>query len=166
MEQAWAAEMKKLLRAIKKSVDDAKTAEMTSLPLKQQKQFQAAYNRLLKNGLELDENQPPPRNGKRGRQKQSKSKNLLDRLTVRKQEALAFMYDFAVPFDNNLAERDLRMMKVQQKSSGCFRTDRGAENFCRIRGYISTIMKQGLHVLTALKTVFVGQPLLPTLGAV
>ncbi len=73
------------------------------------------------------------------------------------------MYDFTVPFDNNLAERDLRMMKVQQKISGCFRTHQGAQNFCRIRGYISTLKKQGRHILSAITSIFAGQPLSPAL---
>lgn len=75
------------------------------------------------------------------------------------------MSDFEVPFDNNLAERDLRMVKVQQKISGCFRTSKGAEMFCRIRGYISTMKKQGQHVFTALKSTFSTHPLFPALVA-
>jgi transposase len=101
--------------------------------------------------------------GRRGRKQQSKAKNLLDRLDQYRRETLAFMSDFALPFDNNLAERDLRMMKVQQKISGCFRTTAGATAFCRIRGYISTLKKQGQHVLAALKSVFAGNPLVPDL---
>ncbi|MGQ0601557.1 MAG: IS66 family transposase [Anaerolineales bacterium] len=161
MGQAWAKEMKDLLVEIKVAVEQASERGATALPEAQQRRFEQAYDRLIAAGLELPENQPPPPNGQRGRPKQSKAKNLLDRLSQRKGETLAFMSDFAVPFDNNQAERDLRMVKVQQKVSGCFRSSGGARAFCRIRGYISTIKKQGRNVLAALSSVFAGQPLSP-----
>jgi len=77
---------------------------------------------------------------------------------------LRFLHQFEVPFDNNLAEQDLRMMKVQQKISGSFRTVKGATVFCRLRSYLSTLRKQGVHLLTALHHIFLGSPLLPSLG--
>lgn len=159
--QAWAGDMKQLLIDIKKAVDRAEAAGARALPLPEQRKFRRAYNRHLARGFQLPENQQQTRKGKRGPIKQNKAKNLLDRLSQNKQETLAFMADFDIPFDNNQAERDIRMLKVQQKISGCFRTEQGAKNFCRIRGYISTVKKQGRDVLSAIKSVLAGQPLSP-----
>src|SRR5947209_20504512 len=78
---------------------------------------------------------------------------------------LRFMHDFDVPFDNNQAEADLRMMKLRQKISGWFRTQEGAAIFCDLRRYLSTMRKQGVHLLTALRSAMVGSPLLPPLLA-
>ena len=159
MRQTWAGKMKTLLVKIKQAVEQAAATEANSLPTAQQRKFERAYDRLIAAGLRLPENKQPPPSGKRGRTKQSKSKNLLDRLAKYQGETLAFMDDFSVPFDNNQAERDLRMVKVHQKISGCFRSPGGAKAFCRIRGYISSVKKQGRHVLSALYSVFDGQPL-------
>jgi transposase len=90
-------------------------------------------------------------------------RNLLERLLIGKEELLAFLDDFTVPFDNNHAEQDLRMLKVQQKIAGSFRADSGSEAFARIRGYCASIRKQGVALLAALQTVFTAQPLCPAL---
>ena len=100
-----------------------------------------------------------PARKKRGRAAKTKSLNLLEAFINRRYGILLFVYNKEVPFDNNLAERDLRMVKLKQKISGCFRTLHGAEVFCRIRSYISTARKQEYAVLNAIKQVFLGQPL-------
>ncbi|MBA3439904.1 MAG: IS66 family transposase [Pyrinomonadaceae bacterium] len=157
----WAHEMKALLLEIKQGVDEAKLRGQSELPGQRRAAFAQRYEEVLSKGFAAEAKEPAPESGKRGRKKQSKAKNLLDRLRKYKEETLCFMKDFAVPFDNNLAERDLRMMKVQQKVSGCFRTAQGARDFCRIRSYISTMKKQGHNVLEALRSVFAGTPLVP-----
>jgi transposase len=84
--------------------------------------------------------------------------NLSLRVRLRKEEVLRFMLDFRVPFDNNQAERDLRMVKLQQKIGGCFRTEEGVRDFCRVRGYVSTMRKRGHEVLGAIEAALRGQP--------
>lgn len=145
-----------LLREIKTAVDKQTTAALAAATTAE---FKARYDSMVSMGLAA---QPPPVQtsaGKRGWVKQSPAKNLLDRLAQRCEEVLAFMENPQVPFDNNLAEHDLRMMKVEQKISGTFRGD-GARYFCHIRAYISTLRKQKMNVLEALVGVFRGQPLL------
>ena len=123
--------------------------------------FDRRYSRLLRAGRDELPVLPVDKNRKRGKKKQHKIKNLHDRLVNHKKEVLVFLYDFSLPFDNNLAERDVRMVKVKQKISGCFRSDQGAKTFCRIRGYISTVKKQGRNVFGALSDVFEGATLIP-----
>jgi transposase len=98
----------------------------------------------------------PPR---RGRRKHSKAQNLLARLAHQEAAVFAFVDDFAVPFTNNQTERDIRMVKVQQKISGTFRSDLGAQAFCRIRGYLSTLRKQGHPLLETLYVLCAGHAL-------
>lgn len=163
-QQIWAEEMSLLLCDLKQQVDQAKAHGQNSLDADLVQWFEHRYQTLIAAGLAANPVPDPPSNAvkSRGRPKQSPAKNLLDRLQ-HQALVLAFMYDFRVPFDNNQAERDLRMMKLKQKISGGFRSRDGAQMFSRIRGYISTLKKQGLNVLDALKQVFLGNPTLPTL---
>ena len=159
-EQTWAEDMAGLLLDIKAEVEAAQPEQMT-LSSDRLIHIEKRYDDLIEQGLAA--NSPPtnPPAKKRGRKKQSPPKNLLDRLHHRKREVLAFMYDFRVPFDNNLAERDVRMVKVKQKVSGAFRTRTGAETFCAIRSYISTVRKHGINVIDAIYDAFVGNPFMP-----
>ena len=120
------------------------------------------YQQLIEPALQANP-APPPVRGRQGRQREGPLRNLLLRLKIHQTAVLAFMRDFQVPFDNNLAERDLRMAKVRQKIAGSFRSWRGAEIFCTIRGYISTLRKQKQNVLAALNAVFAGTPPMPRL---
>ena len=160
--QSWAGDMKELLLEVKARVEQAKAAGAEDLNEATRREFEVRYQRILAQGMAATPPLEPRPPGKRGRRKQSKAKNLLDRLAAHQQSVLAFMEDFRVPFDNNLAERDLRMVKVQQKISGCFRSGDGATAFCRIRGYISTVRKQRHDVLAAIEHVFAGSPFVPS----
>jgi transposase len=160
-QQAWVQQLIRLLLRMQAAVVAAQAAGQTELPAKQRAGFEAAFTRFVNEGLRA--NPPPKATGKRGRPKRTPARNLLDRLVTHRGAILAFLHDFRVPFDNNQAERDLRMLKVKGKVSGCFRSPQGADQFCRIRGYISTLRKQGYSVLDGLTSVFAGQPIMPRL---
>jgi transposase len=164
--QDWAETLIRLLLDAKAEVAASPAGQM-SLPPERLACYEQRYDDLVMRGLEA--NPPPiaPAPNKRGRKKQSPPKNLLDRLQKHKPQVLAFMYDFRVPFDNNLAERDVRMVKTKQKVSGSFRTRAGAETFCAIRSYISTTRKHGLNVIDAIHGALTGTPFIPcAVGAV
>ena len=158
-QQSWAADMIDLLLDIKQTIADLHD-EQIQLDDSVQLSFSQRYDTILADGFDVNP-QPPKPPGKKGRPAQTPPKNLLDRLRDFKSETLAFMTDLRVPFDNNLAERDVRMIKVKQKISGAFRTSSGADTFCAIRSYISTVRKHGHNVITELYHAFSGQPFLP-----
>ncbi len=153
--QKWADKMIKFLVDVKNSVEIAcKTDDFFESD--HIKKFERKYKRILKEGFDLN---PPPEQSKikkRGRPKRGKILALLDRLKKYQKEVLGFMYDFKIPFDNNLAERDIRMMKVQQKISGLFRTKDGADQFNLIRSFISTAKKQNYSILNSIEDIFNG----------
>ena len=160
-QQPWAEELAQLLYDIKAEVE-ATPAPAMSLSPDRLIYYEGEYDKLIAKGLAANPPPDDPLPKKRGRPKQSPPKNLLDRFHIHKSGVLAFMYDFRIPFDNNLAERDVRMVKVKQKVSGAFRTQTGSDTFCAIRSYISTVRKQGHNVIDAMYDAFMGQPFLPS----
>lgn len=161
--QMWAKEMICHLLLIKHKVDEAKSRGEKALPLSQLMEFEHKYDSIVEKGLLSNPlTHPPPQNRKkRGRPRKSKARNMLERLRDYKEETLRYMYNFEVSFDNNLAERDVRPIKVKQKVSGCFRTDEGARDFCRLRSYISTCRKQGVPILKHIQNALAGAPYIP-----
>jgi len=154
LKEPWAHKMKKLLLEIKETVDEACMQGKRCLSNEVLQRFRNRYLLIIRQGYAA---QSPPKKrapGQRGKLAQPPGKNLLDRLKEHADEVLAFMYDFSVPFTNNLAERDLRMVKVKLKVSGCFRTHFGAQVFCRIRSYLSTLRKQNLDIMEYLGKCF------------
>jgi len=152
--QVWADKIAKFLVKLDEAVKDAGGA----LDKTQQRKQIQRYRRILKQAeIECpapDESKRPP--GKRGRLKRSRSRNLLERLIEFEDDVLRFMTRSDVAFTNNLAENDIRMTKVQQKISGCFRSLQGAQIFCRIRGYLTTCRKHGVNPTDALNRLFDG----------
>jgi transposase len=159
-QQEWAAEMADLLLSMAAAAAEWRKLGAQAVPADERDAWIAQYFDLVASGFAA---QPPPsaedvpKRG--GRRKQSAAKNLLDQLLRRAEQVLAFLDDLSIPFTNNQAERDLRMVKVQQKIAGTFRSEDGATAFCRIRSYLSTMRKQGHPMLAALAAVFAGHPL-------
>jgi transposase len=154
--QGWARQLQHLLGRMKRAAEQARAAGQAGVVEARVERYRARYRELLTIGLAR--NPPAGGGGRRGRVKQSKATNLVRRMQEQEEAVVRFLTDVRVPFDNNQAERDLRMVKVQQKIAGCFRSWAGAAAFCRVRGYISTLRKQGAAVWGALEQVFRGNP--------
>lgn len=163
-DQSWCLKMSQFLVLVKGEIEKKKTQGKESFKPKKCVEFKKKYDAILKYGLKEIPVIKYNKVGKRGKQKQHPSKNLWDRLFDYSGETLAFMYDWTVPFTNNQGEQDIRMNKVKQKISGCFRSFLGAQIFCRARSYISTVKKEGINVLDALTDVLKGQEWLPPIS--
>jgi transposase len=161
--QAWAGEMSKLLVEMKAFTEKQKQGSSHLTPA-QKEPWLTLYRALVAQGhaanplIEQLDTTP-----KRGRPKRTKAQNFLRRLEDHESAVLAFLHDLRVPFTNNRAEQDIRMMKVRQKISGCFRTVEGAHHFARIRSYLSTARKNDIDILSALTDALSGQPYSPHL---
>lgn len=158
--QSWATEMTTLLADTWQLVLTAKAHGASALGGDELERIRAAYQTIIAAGHAA--NPPPTPTGLRGRPKRTKAGNLLLRLDLHADDVLRFATDFAVPFDNNTAERDVRMVKIAQKISGGFRSTEGAQAFLAFRSYLSTAAKQGVNLLDALQQLFDGNPWMPT----
>ena len=160
-QQTWAREMSDLLLNMKTFTEKQKkgSAQLTAT---QKEPWLKRYRAIVAKGHAANPiikqlNTKP----KRGRPKLTKAQNFLRRLEDYESSVLAFLHDLRVPFTNNLAEQDIRMIKVRQKISGCFRTFEGAVKFARIRSYLSTVRKNDLDILNSITNAMIGQPYIP-----
>lgn len=150
--QDWPVDLADLLVAAHVGVETAKASGKTALPARRLAALTRRYNTLLAKGQAL--NPPPPRTGKRGRPALGAAGSLLRRLDIYREDVLRFATDFRVSFDNNQAERDVRMVKLQQKISGGWRSETGATAFLAVRSYLSTARKHGKATLEVLRELF------------
>lgn len=162
-QRVWTRALAKMLLKIKAAAELARAQKKAALDRGEQQGWLKRYDQLVKKAIRLN---PPLPRGKRvsgapkkKRVTQPTASRLAERLRCRRDEVLRFMRDLSVPFDNNGSERDLRMVKLQQKISGCFKTLDGARHFCHVRSYLSTARKQGHSLLYALERAFNGKPL-------
>lgn len=162
-DQKWSDAMQELLLEIHAAVKEAPESA-DSLSKDEIEEFQRRFDDIIKIGITENPLSTEPVPKKRGRKKKTRAQNLIERCRTYRTEILRFMTDFRVPFTNNLAERDIRMVKVQQKISGSFRSIEGVSNFCRVRGYISTVKKNEGSVLAAIKGAFRRDPFMPTVA--
>jgi transposase len=158
----WTEPFSKLLLEIKEAAAATVGEGRERLGEEARRGYLARYDRLVKRADKLNPQSAGDGAGDAPEKKRpplSPTRRLVNRLLRRRDEVLCFKSDLTVPFTNNGAERDLRMVKVQQKVGGCFRTEGGARDFCRVRSYLSTARKQGHPLLHALERVLNGKPL-------
>ena len=155
--QIWAKKMFDLLL----DMNDFVSEQSNQLTSEQKEPWLKQYHEILSQGWEANPLPKKPPKKKKGQQAKSKAQNLLTRFSDFEDSALAFLHDINVPFTNNLAEQDIRMLKVRLKISGCFRTVEGAKHFARIRSYFSTARKQGRNILDSITDAIKGMPFMP-----
>lgn len=159
--QNWAGDMIGLLIEAHREVEALRVEGVEEMQNEKIQDWQGRYHKIIEKGIMEDAEKIPVKLNKKGKAIKSKPLQLLMRMQQYDIETLAFIYDFSVPFDNNLAERDIRMQKLRQKISGCFRGEEGANVFCRIRSYISTARKNGVRAMEAISLAVKGQPFIP-----
>jgi len=158
--QSWSKRMMGLLRRANQRCETARLEGKTALTARQIRWIVKNYKCILAQA-DADNPQATRQNKRRGRVKQSVAFNLVSRMREHAEAVLRFVTDLRVPFTNNLGERAIRMPKVKQKISGCFRTLKGAQDFCTIRSYLDTMHKQGHNLFEILRSAFMGCTPLP-----
>lgn len=153
-QQKWAKEMIELLVRLKREVDEFKSHD--HIPKAFILESYEQYCQVLKKGFQAN---PIPEKIGNAKPKKTATQRLLHRLDKHCDEVLAFVRELNAPFDNNQAERDIRMVKLRQKISGCFRSFPGARLFCRLRSYLSTVKKQKIPLLEAIRQIFQMKPI-------
>ena len=160
--ETWPTDIKRFSTGLRLNVENAKERGDTMLEAGSAAEVMARYDALVAAGQ--TKSPPPERTGKPGIPALGKAGSFLARLQTHKKDVLRFATDFTVPFDNNRAERDIRMVKLQMKISGGWRTMEGAEEFMNARSYLSTVRKQGHAAINALQSLYRANPWLPSLG--
>ena len=156
-EQTWAVRFKKLLLDMKKVRDKALLSDKDEVSYYHRHKFDMEYDAIIKTAYEENPLPETPAK-KRGRKKKSKVLNLICRLDNYKESVCLFIKNLCVPFDNNQAERDLRMVKVKTKVSGCFRSEEGAQEYLTIMSYIGSARKHGINAFAAIREALNGNP--------
>jgi transposase len=163
-EQAWPAALSAVLDELNTAAHTARDLDLDEIPAEVLTPLTSRYDTHIQAGLQLH-----PRNHRGhpqgGRPRQTPARRLLDRLDKYRGDVLRFAFDLTVPFTNNQAERDIRMTKTQLKISGGWRTEHGATIWLTVRSYVSTVRKNGLNIITALRDAITGNPWLPTTPA-